>query len=183
MARCSNCRCDLPGLETLCRRCMDGEYERVGHAKRWWDRLRSRFARRNFIGFCIFFVFGFAVFRFDFPFFHRDYRLTTERSAEIAALSACVAFFLDDKSKSQRKTAPPGKIETPPILGRFLTLLGIELLAGLCLYLLFTIMPMFVAGSFALVSWVIAEIELRDPIRTRSLGARLATATGGPTVL
>ena len=40
MSRCSYCRRELPGLETLCRECLEAGYERITHPTPWWQRMR-----------------------------------------------------------------------------------------------------------------------------------------------
>jgi len=164
----------------VCRECLESEYERVVHPKPWWDRLRPRLRRQNLIGFCILFGFSFALWRFDFPAFRVDHMHSTETAAELSALLACVAFFLDVKDKSRSANVAPKRFAGGFDWGRFARLAAIELIAGVLLYALFTVTPMFVPVMCGLGAWIIVNNEIFDPSRKKSLGSRLRGITMVP---
>lgn len=177
MSRCSYCRCELPGLESLCGQCFLAGYDRVLHPEPWWQRVRLRFERRNFLVFCFLFLFSFAIFRFDFPIFRTD-RISsssTGTSAAVATLVGCIAFFRDLKDKGgARRTGAEGPFDW----GRFMLVGMYELIAGVILYMVFRSCPMAVQVSFGLVSGIVVRIDLYDPKRTKSICHRLCGITG-----
>ena len=180
MPRCSNCRRELPGLETLCQECFESGYDRLVHPKPWWRRLQLRLTLGNLFGFCLLFVLSFAILRFDFPEFHANHKKTTETSAVISILVACVAFFYEDKGKSKSTSMPAKSVEGAFDWGRFLLLGAGELLVGVVLYALFRFTPMAVQVIFGLMSWIIVRIDIYDSKRTNSMGYRLCTVTAVP---
>ncbi len=146
------------------------------HPKAWWYRLKPRLTRGNFGGFFILFIFSFVLFRFDFPDFRARHMKTTETSSLISVLIACVAFFYESRGKSESLIVPRRNFETPPILGRVMLLVAVELIAGVFLYF----MPMAVLVIFAFVGFVIVQNDIFDPIKTKSLGYWLCGITAVP---
>ena len=180
MSRCSSCYRELPGVETLCRQCFDAQYDQISHSKPWWQRfqLRLRFTRDNFIGFSLLFSVAFAGLRFDFPYFHARHMRTTETSALISTLFACVAFFHQGRGKSQ-SIAAPSNIFEPKINWRWFTLLVVaEAVVGLFLYALFALIPVGLQMLITVASWVIVEIEILTFPKNKSLGSALSAITG-----
>lgn len=41
MPKCSDCRCDLPGFETLCSKCYDAKYARMGRPKAFKESIQQ----------------------------------------------------------------------------------------------------------------------------------------------
>src|SRR2546429_6278257 len=39
MPQCSGCRCDLPGFETLCSKCLETRYSELGHPKSFLESV------------------------------------------------------------------------------------------------------------------------------------------------
>ena len=153
------------------------------HPKPWWHRLRPRLTRGNAFGFCFLFILCFAMLRFDFPHFHARHRRTTETSTAISTLIACGAFFREDKGKSESAIVRPQSSVRPFEWGHFMLLGAGELMAGVLLYAVFTFTPMAVQVSFGFVSGVIAQIDIFDPKRTKSLGSLWCAITGAPLLL
>ncbi len=138
MSRCSYCRCELPGLETLCQQCFEAGCDRIAHPKQWWQRfqLRPQFTRDNFIGFSLLFTVSFASLRFDFPYFHARHMWNTETSALIATLIGCLAFFHHGGDKSEVGPTRAKKFDQRmnwkrfALLGRRLSLRSFHIHAG-----------------------------------------------------
>jgi hypothetical protein len=40
MSRCQYCRCEIPGLATLCDECFEKGCDRIAHPMPWWQRFR-----------------------------------------------------------------------------------------------------------------------------------------------
>ncbi len=40
MSRCQYCRCEVPGLVTLCDECFEKGCDRIAHPTSWWQRFR-----------------------------------------------------------------------------------------------------------------------------------------------
>ncbi len=122
MSRCSYCRCELPGLETVCDRCFQAGYDRLTHPQPWWRRLHPRFARANLAGFSVLFLIAFAIWRFDLPLFRISRMKSTDTSLIVAALFACIAFFVDPKEKADPPRKPGRRrvrlAEVPAFSGR-----------------------------------------------------------------
>jgi len=166
-------------METLCDQCFRAGYDRVTHPKPWWHRLRPRFSRGNFAAFSAFFVLGFAIWRFDFPAFRARWMHSTDTSLILAALIACASFFIDTKEKSSDVPRLEGTFDWP----RFLQLAAGEIVIGAFLYVVFILTPTWVAVIFGLISWIVVQIDIFDPKRTRSLGSRLYAVTAIPSTL
>jgi hypothetical protein len=47
MPQCTDCGCDLPGLETLCSRCYDATYSEIGRSRSLLESMRRREGRRT----------------------------------------------------------------------------------------------------------------------------------------
>ena len=182
MSLCSYCRCELPGSETLCQMCFAAGYDRLVHPKPLWNRLRPRLTRGNLIEFFILFVFSFAMLRFDFPLFHARHMKATEAAALISILIACVAFFGKDEGKRKSAIARTTGFETRPTWGRVILFVFCELIAGLLLYAVFTSVSVTLGIVIALPALILIQIDIFDPIRTRSLASRLSAITAVPNV-
>jgi hypothetical protein len=180
MSRCSYCRCELPGLESFCNQCLLAENDRLTHPKPWWHWLRPRFARGNLVGFCFLFLFFFALLRFDIPEFRVNRMRTTETSVMISSLIACLAFFRDIKTKSEYPIAPANNSGDSFDWGRFMLLAGGELVAGVLLYVVFMFTPIVVPMICGGVSFIVVQIDIFDPKRTKSLGYKLCGITAIP---
>ena len=98
MSWCQNCRCDLPGFETLCQKCYAESYAEVGHPQSWWQSIVFRITLPNFYGFLFLFAYVFVSARFDFPYLHPRHCQTTTTSIMVALLFAWIAFFEKKKS-------------------------------------------------------------------------------------
>jgi len=180
MPRCSYCRCELPGLETLCPRCFEAEYSRLAHPTPWWQRfqLRPQFSRDNLVGFFVLFAFSFITLRFDFPYFHDRHLRSTETSGLISAAFACIAFFFGEKVDSRTATQPFSSFIRKVDWRRFTLLAVVELAAGVLLYVLFTFMPFFLQMMIVLASWLVLVIEWGNFPKNRSLGSLLGAVNG-----
>jgi len=172
MSRCPYCRRELAGVETLCDQCFRAGYDRVTHPQPWWHRLRPRFTRGNFAAFSAFFVLGFAIWRFNFPLFRARRMHSTDTSLILAGLMACAAFFIDAKEKS----ADGPRVKALFDWSRFLQLAVGEIVVGALLYAIFVFSTP-VAVIFGIASWIVVQIDIFDPKRTRSLGSRLCAIT------
>lgn len=184
MPRCSNCGCDLPGLETLCQQCFEAGYDRLAQPKPWWRRfqLRPRFTRDNFIGSIFVFTLLFARLRFDFPYSHARHMWTTETSALFSAFFACIAFFYEGRAKS-RAVVEASSSRTSTGYGRstyarLLLLVVCEITAGTLLYGLFTVMPLALQALVTVASWTIVSIEVGTFPKNKSMGSFLGAVTG-----
>lgn len=178
MARCPYCRRELPGVETLCDQCFRAGYDRVTHPRPWWHRLQPRFSRGNLAAYSALFVIGFAIWRFDFPIFRARRMQSTDASLVFAALMGCAAFFIDAKGK--RATMPC--VDAPLDWPRFLQLAVGEIVVGALLYAIFVFSTP-VAVICGIASWIVVQIDIFDPKRTRSLGSRLCAITAIPSTL
>ncbi len=165
-------------METLCDQCFRAEYDRVTHPRPWWHRLRPSFERANFAAFSAMFFLGFAIWRFDLPLLRARRMNSTDTSLIAAALMACMAFFIDTKGTS---SAPP-PVEASFDWPRFLQLAAGEVVLGALLYAVFIFTPASVAVIFGLASWIVVQIDIFDPKRTRSLGSRLCALTAIPSL-
>jgi len=101
-----DCRRQLPGFESLCQDCYELRQHELEHPKPWWHIFKPQFARGNFYGYCILFVYGIVLFRFDFPWFQARYMWSTESSLATSALLSCLAFFVHPRARlAQKKSA------------------------------------------------------------------------------
>jgi hypothetical protein len=176
MPRCSNCDRELPGFETLCQQCFEAGYDRLAHPKPWWQRfqLRPQFARDNFIGFFLLFALAFVRLRFD---------LTTETSALISSLFACVAFFHEGRAKSQSIVASSSSGtrnlgDGRPAYARLLLMILGEAIAGTLLYGCFTVIPLALQMLITIGSWAVVWIEIGTFPKNKSIGSLLSALTG-----
>jgi len=185
MSRCSYCHRELAGLETLCQQCFEAQYDQLSHPKPRWQRfqLRPQFTRDNFIGFALLFTVSFASLRFDFPYFHARHMRTTETSALISTLIACVAFFHQGRDKSQIVAAPSNVPEHKMDWRRFTLLVVAEAVVGLFLYALFTFIPVALQVLITVASWVIVAIETWTFPKNKSLGSLLSAITSAAVFL
>jgi hypothetical protein len=180
MSRCSYCRRELPGLETLCQQCFQAGCDRLAHPKQWWQRfqLRPQFARDNFIGFSLLFTVSFASLRFDFPYFHARHMRNTEISSVISTLIACLAFFHHGGDKSEFGPTPANIFEQKMNWKRFALLVVAEVVIGLFLYAIFAFMPMELQMLITVASWTIVFGENLTFPKNKSLGSLLTAITG-----
>jgi hypothetical protein len=177
---CSYCHRELPGLETLCQQCFAAGYDQLSHPKPWRQRfqLRPQFTRGNLIGFFLLFAFAFAVLRFDFPYFHARHMRTTETSALISILIACLAFFHQGGGKERVGAAPSNIFEYKMNWRRFALLVVAEAVVGLFLYALFTFIPVELQVLISVACWVIVRIERWTFPKNKSLASLLCAVTG-----
>jgi hypothetical protein len=187
MPRCAYCGRDLPGFETTCQECFEARSESVVHPEPWWHRLRPRMTRENLLGFGVLFVFSFAMLRFDFPWFHPVHQRATDTSLAISTVFACIAFFHQGKNKPKTKVEQTlnggANVKVRPDWSRLAAMAGIELIAGAILFAAFTYLPKAAVGCVVLLGIIITQIDIVDPIRTKSLGTLLRWITGIPTAL
>jgi hypothetical protein len=125
-------------------------------------------------------VFSFLLLRFDFPYSQSRHIKTTPTSAVIAAVIACAAFFHQDRGQSKSVSAPVRSFENRPALGLVVLCVVVELIAGLLLYAVFTFVSMTVGVIIALVGWVAIQVDIFDPLRTKSVWSRLSAITAVP---
>lgn len=163
-------------METLCDGCLRAGYDRLTHPQPIWRRLRPRFRRANFAAFGVLFFMVFGIWRFDYFLFHSRHMASTDTSLIVATLFACVAFFIDTTGKS----SDTPRIEVPFDWPRFLRLAAIEVLIGAVLYAVFIFTPTAVSLICGLASWIVIQIDIFDPKRTRSLGSLLCALTAIP---
>jgi hypothetical protein len=117
MSRCEYCRCQLPGLETICQKCFEGRSDQLDHPVPWWhfrwflaprwSWCRPRLTRISLYAFLFMFALAFLPFRLYF------HPLTMKASVLIALAFALVSAFLesamkDRPSNSKQKKAPEG---------------------------------------------------------------------------
>ena len=161
MSRCSYCHRELPDWKHFCQQCFEARYDELSDSKPWRQRfqLRPQFTWDNFIGFGLLFTVSFAALRFDSPYFHARHMRTTETSALISTLIACVAFFQRGRDKSQFVASPSNVPEHKMDWRRFTLLVVAEAVVGLLLYALFTLIPVALQMLITVASWVIVEIE------------------------
>ena len=180
MSHCSNCRRELPGLETLCQQCYEAQYEQVAYEKPWWRRLhlQPRFQRYNLTTFCFIFAAVFIALRFDFPYFHARHMKTTETSAFISTLIACVAFFLEAKGKSASIATNPNDFAGKVDWRSLILLAAGEITVGLVLYALFSHLPMYMQLLIAVVAFVILKLNYWSSANKKSVGSLLRGITG-----
>jgi len=182
MSHSSYCHRDLPGLETLCQQCFEAGYDHVVHPKSWRQRfqLRPRFTQDNFIGFLIFFLFFFVMFRFDFPYCHVRHMWTARSSGLFSALMACVAFFYEGRERLPSSATPSGSIGREIYWRRLSVMVAAEVAVGLMFYGLFTFLPLAVEVIFALIAGVIIQYDIIFPNPKKSLGSLLGMITAVP---
>jgi hypothetical protein len=129
------------------------------------------------------FTVSFASLRFDFPYFHARHMRTTETSALISTLIACVAFFHQGRDKSQIVAAPSNVPEHKMDWRRFTLLVVAEAVVGLFLYALFTFIPVALQVLITVASWVIVAIETWTFPKNKSLGSLLRAITSAAVFL
>ena len=175
MSYCSYCHRELPRLETLCQQCFAVRYDQLSHPKGWRQRfqLRPQSTRDNLIGFFLLFAFAFAVLRFDFPYFHARHMRTTETSALISILIACLAFFHQGGG-----AAPSNIFEYKMNWRRFALLVVAEAVVGLILYALFLFIPVELQILISVACWVIVRIDRWTFPKNKSLASLLCAVTG-----
>jgi hypothetical protein len=178
VSRCSYCHRELPGLETLRQQCFAAQYDQLLYPKPSGQRvqLRPKFTRDNLIGFFLLFTFVFASLRFDLPYFHARHMRTTETSALISILIACLAFFHQGGGKE--RVAPSSIFEYKMNWRRFALLVVAEAVVGLFLYALFTFIPVELQVLISMACWVIVRIERWTFPKNKSLASLLCAVTG-----
>ena len=63
MSRCTYCRRDLPGFETICQDCLEAGYDRVAHPTPWWKQFRL--TTRSLYAFLFVFVYASVILRIN----------------------------------------------------------------------------------------------------------------------
>jgi len=149
----------------------------VLHPKPWWNRVKLNLSRENVFGFCLVFAFTFLMFRFDFPDFRSSHMLGTTTSALISTLIACFVLFRKDRPKSKSTTLTISKAENYLLWESLALAAAVELVIALTLYAMFTYVSMTVGIVLALGAWPLIQLDILDPLRTKSLWSRLILMT------
>jgi|SRR5271156_3457861 hypothetical protein len=97
MAQCSDCGCNLPNSQTLCKGCYDARYSRIGQPRKS-KSFRERLTRQNVLGFLGLFVFGFLLFRVSGNTLVMGYRrhvMPTTTALLVSFVLASIAFYVE----------------------------------------------------------------------------------------
>jgi hypothetical protein len=94
MSRCSNCECDLPDLQSICKKCYDEAYAEIGQPKRP-KSFRESLTRHNLLVFLGVFIFGFLYSRMRQ--YLSLYKMSTEASVLAALVIASIAFYVESR--------------------------------------------------------------------------------------
>jgi hypothetical protein len=93
MPKCSSCNCEMPGFQTLCRKCYEREYAQIAQPKKS-KSLRQRVTLGNVLFSLLVFAFSFVAFR-TAEFHLHSYPMPTKTSAISALLFASIAFYVE----------------------------------------------------------------------------------------
>jgi hypothetical protein len=90
MSRCSQCGSALPGFESLCPKCFEESYRRIGQLKTWREKVSSRLTAVNALYLLGAFAVGFVLNRTAF--FHAYHYPMAPKTAAVTAF--LVALFV-----------------------------------------------------------------------------------------
>jgi drug/metabolite transporter (DMT)-like permease len=95
MSRCQYCRCEVPGLATLCDKCFEAGYDRVVNPKPWRQRIDTL---RGLYVFLFVFCYGVIMLQVN-----RDLHATMVDIAAIAFVLAALLTVIVIASRDPRK--------------------------------------------------------------------------------
>lgn len=96
MSRCADCGVDLADSKTLCEKCFDASYAKLGHSIAQ-KSFRERLTWQNVLLFLGLFCYGFVRMRFPGEYLLstcRYYSISTKTSLVLAFFGASFAFFI-----------------------------------------------------------------------------------------